>query len=199
MPLNTTLRSKALPIISASFSGSASSTTTPGLQNAQLYPEDFDGILAGAPGIDWLHIVASKGILARRIGWPDLDSSAYVRPEQWKAIVAKQIEMFDPLDGVTDGIIDNPAAHSFDPATMACGTNVLNSSLCLKPQQVASVRAAYEPLANSEGRIVYPGFNLGADTSVFSANQINGTAQLSYTVLQVRAASMSLSFLFANQ
>ncbi|RFN53439.1 putative feruloyl esterase b-2 [Fusarium flagelliforme] len=155
-----------------------------GLQNAQLYPEDFDGILAGAPGIDWLHIVASKGILARRIGWPDLDSDAYVRPEQWKAIVAKQIEMFDPLDGVKDGIIDNPAAHSFDPATMACGTKVLNSSLCLKPQQVASVRAAYEPLANSEGLIVYPGFNLGADTSVFSANQVNGTAQLSYTVLQ---------------
>lgn len=164
-----------------------------GLQNAQLYPEDFDGILAGAPGIDWLHIVASKGILARRIGWPDLESEAYVRPEQWKAIVAKQIEMFDPLDGVKDGIIDNPAAHSFDPATMACGTKLLNSTLCLKPQQVASVRAAYEPLADSEGRIVYPGFNLGADTSVFSANQVNGTAQLTYTVLQVRTKNDTYS------
>ncbi|KAM0490226.1 hypothetical protein ACHAP8_011763 [Fusarium lateritium] len=155
-----------------------------GLQNAQLYPEDFDGILAGAPGIDWLHIVASKGILARRLGWPDLESDAYVRPEQWQAIVAKQIEMLDPLDGVKDGIIDNPAAHAFDPAIMACGTQDLNSSLCLKPQQVASVRAAYEPLADSEGRIIYPGFSLGADTSVFSANQINGTADLTYKVLQ---------------
>ncbi|RGP77808.1 feruloyl esterase b-2 [Fusarium longipes] len=155
-----------------------------GLQNAQLYPEDFDGILAGAPGIDWLHIVASKGILARRIGWPDLESDAYVRPEQWKAIIAKQIEMLDPLDGVRDGIIDNPFDHAFDPAIMACGTDLLNSSLCLKPPQVASVRAAYEPLADSQGRIVYPGFALGADTSVFSANQINGAASLTYTVLQ---------------
>ncbi|KAH7234667.1 Tannase/feruloyl esterase [Fusarium redolens] len=155
-----------------------------GLQNAQLYPDDFDGILAGAPGIDWLHIVASKGILARRIGWPDLKSDAYVRPEQWKAIVEKQIEMIDPLDGVEDGIIDNPAAHAFDPAIMACGTGLLNSSLCLKPQQVTSVRAAYEPLADSEGSIVYPGFALGADTSVFSANQVNGTAELNYKVLQ---------------
>ncbi|CCT75812.1 related to feruloyl esterase B precursor [Fusarium fujikuroi IMI 58289] len=155
-----------------------------GLQNAQLYPDDFDGILAGAPGIDWLHIVASKGILARRIGWPDLTSDAYVRPEQWKAIVAKQIELLDPLDGVEDGIIDNPAAHAIDPVIMACGTGLFNSSICLKPQQVASVRAAYEPLADSEGNIVYPGFALGADTSVFSANQVNGTADLNYKVLQ---------------
>ncbi|KAK2925987.1 Tannase/feruloyl esterase [Fusarium oxysporum f. sp. vasinfectum] len=155
-----------------------------GLQNAQLYPDDFDGILAGAPGIDWLHIVASKGILARRIGWPGLSSDAYVRPEQWKAIVAKQIELLDPLDGVEDGIIDNPAAHAFDPVIMACGTGLLNSSLCLKPKQVASARAAYEPVADSEGNIVYPGFALGADTSVFSANQINGTAELNYKVLQ---------------
>lgn len=53
-----------------------------GFQNAHLYPEDFDGMLLGSPGVDWLHIVASKGILARRIGWPNLNSSEYVRPEQ---------------------------------------------------------------------------------------------------------------------
>ncbi|KAG5799184.1 hypothetical protein H9Q69_001816 [Fusarium xylarioides] len=155
-----------------------------GPQNAQLYPDDFDGILAGAPGIDWLHIVASEGILARRIGWPDLTSEAYVRPEQWKAIVAKQIELLDPLDGVEDGIIDNPPAHALDPVIMACGNGLLNSSFCLKPRQVASVRTAYEPLADSEGNIVYPGFALGADTSVFSANQVNGAAELNYKVLQ---------------
>ncbi|KAH7038404.1 Tannase/feruloyl esterase [Microdochium trichocladiopsis] len=154
-----------------------------GLQNAQLYPADFDGVLAGAPGIDWLHIVASKGILARRIGWPDLTSSAYVRPEQWRAIVAHQIALFDPLDGLADGIIDDPARFRYDPALAACGGTALNSSLCLEPDQVAAVRAAYEPLTDGSGAIVYPGFSVGADTSVFSANQLNGTARLSYRVL----------------
>ncbi|KXJ85325.1 Tannase/feruloyl esterase [Microdochium bolleyi] len=154
-----------------------------GLQNAQLYPEDFDGILAGSPAQDWLHIVASKGILARRIGWPDLNSSAYVRPEQWKAIVDHQIALFDPLDGVVDGIIDDPTQFRYDPALAACEGSAFNSSVCLEPKQVESVRAAYEPLANGRGEIVYPGFGLGADTSVFSANQINGTAQLTYRVL----------------
>lgn len=110
--------------------------------------------------------MTSKGILARRIGWPDLTSDAYVRPERWKVIVAKQIERLDPLDGVEDGIIDNPSAHAFDPVIMACGTGLLNSSLCLKPRQVESVRDAYEPLADSEGNVVYPGFALGADITM---------------------------------
>lgn len=156
-----------------------------GLQTAHLYPEDFDGIVVGAPGVDWLHVVSSKGLLARRIGWPDINSSAYVRPEQWPAIVAKQIELLDPLDGVTDGIIDDPTKYDFDPAILACGTGLLNSSTCLAPQQIASVRAAYQPVADSEGRIVYPSFHLGAATDVFSNNQKDGAAELSYTIIQV--------------
>jgi hypothetical protein len=77
-------------------------------QTAMLYPDDFDGILAGSPGVDWLHIVSSKGILAHRIGWPDIHSSAYVREDQWTAIIEQQIRLFDSLDGVKDGIIDDP-------------------------------------------------------------------------------------------
>lgn len=159
-----------------------------GFSTAMIYPDDFDGVLNGSPGIDWLHIVASKGILARRIGWPNLNSSAYVRPEQWKAIQAEQIKKFDPLDGVTDGIIDDPTQFRFDPMSLACGTGVLNDSFCLNAEQVTSVTAAYQPLANGAGEIVYPSFELGSDTSVFSANQVNGTAQLSYTILQVFVA-----------
>ncbi|KAI1381288.1 tannase and feruloyl esterase [Hypoxylon crocopeplum] len=155
-----------------------------GFQNAHLYPEDFDGLLLGSPGIDWLHIVASKGILARRIGWPDLKSSAYVRPEQWTAIVEAQIRQLDPLDGVIDGVIDEPTKHRFDSASLACGTGLLNSSMCLTPQQVESVRKAYEPIASTSGQIVYPAFELGSKTDVFSENQENGTAKLSYTILQ---------------
>jgi len=154
-----------------------------GLQNAQLFPDDFDGVLAGAPAVDWLRIVASKPILARRTGWPDLESSSYVRPEQWRAIVKHQIALFDPIDGVTDGVIDDPLLFRYDPTLAACGfSSTFNSSLCLTPDQVASVRAVYEPLVNGSGAIVYPSFAVGADTSVFSANQVGGTAQLSYRV-----------------
>lgn len=162
-----------------------------GFQTTQMYPEDFDGVLLGAPAVDWLHIVASKGILAGRIGWPHFNSSSYVRPEQWPAVVAKQIEMFDALDGVEDGMIDNPSDYSFDPEVLACGTGALNSSLCLTPGQVLSVKAAYGPLTDAEGRIVYPSFDIGANTNVFSENQVNGT-ELQYRVLDVSNPSPNL-------
>ncbi|KAH7304709.1 Tannase/feruloyl esterase [Stachybotrys elegans] len=153
-----------------------------GFQTAQMFPDDFDGILVGAPAVDWLRIVASKAVLAGRIGWPNFDSQAYVRPEQWPAIVAKQIELFDALDGVKDGIIDNPTDFRFDASLLACGTGILNNSLCLTGEQVLSVNKAYEPLADTTGRIVYPPFEIGSNTAVFSQNQMNGT-ELAYRVL----------------
>ncbi|KAF1936496.1 tannase and feruloyl esterase [Clathrospora elynae] len=155
-----------------------------GFEEAILYPEDFDGILMGSMGVDWLHIVASKAILAHRLGWPDLSSPSFVSAAQWSAIVAAQITLLDPLDGVTDGIIDNPTLHNFDPSILACGTNILNSSVCLTAAQVNTVRKIYQPLTNSSGNIVYPSFELGVPTSVFSNNTkaVNGTTvpQLNY-------------------
>jgi feruloyl esterase len=159
-----------------------------GYEEAILYPDDFDGILMGSIGVDWLHVVASKGILPHRMGWPDLSSPSYVSAKQWAAIVAAQLAVLDPFDGVKDGIIDNPTLHSFDPEMLACGTGVLNSSTCLTAAQANSVRNIYQPLANGEGEIVYPSFELGIDTSVFSANtaSVNGTIvpQLRYPYLQ---------------
>ncbi|KAF2101981.1 tannase and feruloyl esterase [Rhizodiscina lignyota] len=155
-----------------------------GFSTAVNYPDDFNGLLLGSPGIDWLHIVSSKGLLARRIGWPYINSTRYVTDAQFQAIAAKQIELFDPLDGVTDGIIDQPTELRFDPQILSCGTGVLNDSFCLNAEQVESVRAAYEPIADESGNIVYPSFELGSNTGVFSANQVNGTPQLTYTILQ---------------
>ncbi|CAG9939827.1 unnamed protein product [Clonostachys rosea f. rosea IK726] len=154
------------------------------LQEAAMYEDDFDGILAGAPGVDWLKIVASKAILARRIGWPDLNSSAYVRPEQWQAIAAKQIELFDGLDGEKDGIIDAPQNIPFDPALLACGTGALGQDLCLHPDQVQSVEKAYQPLTNGAGEIIYPPFIIGASTGVFSNNQKDGKPILNYSLVR---------------
>lgn len=157
-----------------------------GFGAVHYYPDDFDGLLLGSPGIDWLRIVSSKGLLARRVGWPDINSSAYVSNAQFHAIAAKHIEILDPLDGVTDGIIDEPTKQRVDRQIVACGTGVLNDSLCLKAKQVKSVRGAYEPIADEHGNTIYPSFELGSDPSIFSSNQVNGTPQLTYTILQVR-------------
>ncbi|KAF4918896.1 putative feruloyl esterase B-2 [Colletotrichum viniferum] len=148
-----------------------------------MFPGDFDGVLVGAPGVDWLRIVASKGILARRIGWPDIGSEGYVKNEVWEEVV-RQVEMFDAADGVEDGIEDEPGRHVFDPAVMACKEGEEEGEVCLGPEQVESVRRAYEPIQDSEGSVVYPAFGLGADTGVFSDNIVDGRSELVYTILQ---------------
>lgn len=155
-------------------------------QAALLYPNDFDGVLAGSPGVDWLRIVSSKGVLARRIGWPDIHSDRYVSDQQFQAIAEAQIRLLDPLDGVTNGIIDDPTMYRFDPEILACGAGVLNDSVCLRPAQIDSVRSAYEPLADSSGNIVYPSFELGSNTDVFSQNinSTTGEPDLGYTILE---------------
>lgn len=152
---------------------------------ALWYPDDFDGILAGSPGINWLRIVAERGILARRIGWPDINSTHYVREDQWKAIQAAQIALFDGVDGVKDGVIDDPTAFRFNPEALRCGTGVLNESVCLTNEQVPLVRAAYQPLVNGTGSIVYPPFEIGAPTDAWTNNIVNGRPQLNEKILQV--------------
>ena len=158
-----------------------------GFSSAMLYPDDFDGMLLGAPGVNWLRVVASKGILARRSGWPNVNSSAYIRAEQWDAIIETQIKMFDAFDGVADGIIDNPSQFSFDPETVACGSSpgILNDSLCLVPEQVNALRRTYEPIANTAGQIIFPSFEVGVSPEQFTVTRGNGDVRLEYSTLQV--------------
>lgn len=130
-----------------------------------IYPSDFDGILAGSPGVEWFSIVASYALLARRSGWPDIESPSYVSAAQWEAIVQAQIALLDGLDGIEDGIIDQPYMYTFDANLLRCGGGVLNDSVCLSPQQVLPVRSVYDPVLNSTGQLAMPAWGIGADTS----------------------------------
>ncbi|KAL8418484.1 hypothetical protein RB594_001901 [Gaeumannomyces avenae] len=158
-----------------------------GFMNALMYPSDFDGVVAGAAAVSWLNIVASKAVLAQRLGWPNLSDERYVPPSSWRAIEAAMVEHLDPLDGVTDGVIDNPHAQSFNFSLLQCGPDsLLDQNTCLTGAQAAAVAHVYEPVVSpASGLEVLPGFDLGANTNVFSANQSPrpGAAGLAYRVL----------------
>lgn len=163
-----------------------------GIKEATMYPDDFDGILAGSPGVHWFTIVSAYALMARRSGWPDIDSTSYVHQAQWEAIVAAQIRLLDPLDGVIDGVIDQAYMYNFDAELLRCGGGLLNDSVCLSPDQVASVRAAYEPISTSHGQFAFPSWGLGADTSSWSANVVNGTPSID-SIIEVRLLLLSQS------
>ncbi|KAF7365638.1 Carboxylic ester hydrolase [Mycena venus] len=86
-----------------------------GLQAALKFPADFDGIVTGAPAVDWNHLMGWLGMLAHYMGATNLDSTAtvntspkFIPPELWGVISAEILRQCDFLDGVRDGIITEP-------------------------------------------------------------------------------------------
>ncbi len=126
------------------------------LMEAQRYPKDYDGILAGAPANFWTHAVIWAHALA-----PALDHGGYIPSAKIAAIARAVNAACDARDGVTDGILNDPRACHFDPATLLCKKG--DSSQCLTPPQVSVLKALYAGPHDAKGRALYPGFLPGAE------------------------------------
>lgn len=120
------------------------------LMEAQRYPDDFDGIAAGAPANDL--IVQNTFHHA----WP---AAANTDPKTGKYILlagklplihSAVMKACDSLDGVTDGVIDNPMVCHFDPAVLACAKGQ-STATCLSPQEIAVVRKIHDGATDANG------------------------------------------------
>ncbi|KAJ7135898.1 tannase and feruloyl esterase [Mycena epipterygia] len=133
-----------------------------GTQTALKYPEDFDGIIAGAPATDFNHIIHWMGMLARYIGAPNPSSSpAFIPSDLWKIVAAEILNQCDGIDGVVDGIITEPDACDFRPEALVCQGE--NSDKCLTPPQIEALRKIYSPLYGDRGDLIYPRYDPGAE------------------------------------
>jgi feruloyl esterase len=120
------------------------------LMEAQRYPEDFNGILAGAPANDWSHLFAS-------FAWNELALSKQRIPiEKLPAIQRAVLAACDAGDGVKDGLVSNPLACHFDPAVLAC--KGADAKDCLSPGQLDTLKALYAgPKSPRTGEQLFPG------------------------------------------
>src|SRR6187399_972907 len=87
------------------------------LMEAQRFPEDFHGILAGAPANNWSHLFTAfvwneRALLAT--------PESAIPPAKLPVIQRAVMAACDRLDGVVDGLIENPRACRFDPAVLVC-------------------------------------------------------------------------------
>jgi len=135
-----------------------------GLTEAQRYPDDFQGIIAGSPAINWNHL-QTRGL------WDSLallaTPESYIPPAKLPILQNAAIAACDTLDGDKDGFIENPAACHFDPATVQCKGD--EASDCLTAAQVAAAKKIYEPLKNPRtGALIEAGFSPGNEA--FPAN-----------------------------
>jgi feruloyl esterase len=129
-----------------------------GLMEAQRYPEDFDGIIAGAPANNQTQLCAWRLAVEAKI----LQEPASVVPRAKLTLVNTAVlAACDALDGVVDGLLTDPHQCRFDPATLLCRSG--DGDDCLTAPQVAAVKMGYTAL-NRKGDLIYPGLVPGGET-----------------------------------
>lgn len=126
-----------------------------GLMEAQRYPDDFDGIIAGAPANLWS---ALNGIFQPWVIGANTapDGGYLITPDKVPALHRAAIVACDAIDGLEDGIIADPRACDFDPGVIECPAGADRAD-CLTADQVAAARKIYAAPTGPDGRALYPG------------------------------------------
>ena len=130
------------------------------LMEAQRYPEDYDGILAGAPANDWTALLSTAVWHTQAL---TLDPASFIPPDRIPAIAAAVNQACDAGDGVTDGILTDPRQCRFDPASMQCRSGQPPAT-CLTEPQIVALRKIYQGPRDAAGRQLFPGYLPGAET-----------------------------------
>jgi feruloyl esterase len=138
------------------------------LMSAQRYPNDFDGIIAGDAGNNraTLNLAFLWNYLANHR--PHDDSRPILTVEKLRLINRAVVARCDRLDGVADGVINDPRLCRFDLATLQCAEG--HSADCLTPLEIAAARKIYAgPKDARTGKAIYPGYPFGAEGVMASA------------------------------
>ena len=129
------------------------------LMEAQRYPEDYDGILAGAPANYWTRLVTMAAADTQAL---TEDAASFIPAAKISAIAAAVSAACDAKDGVKDGILNDPRECKFDPATIECKAGE-DTERCLTAGQLASLKKIYAGLTDSRGNVLFPGYLPGAE------------------------------------
>ena len=128
------------------------------LMEAQRFPEDYDGILAGAPANFWTHLLTKALADAQTT---TLDPASYIPASKLPAIAQAVNAACDAQDGVADGILNDPRQCRFDPAAMLCKES--DSEECLTAAQVTALKKLYAGPRDAQGHEIFPGYLPGAE------------------------------------
>ncbi len=143
----------AAPVKHAYFDG-CSTGGRMAMMEAERYPTDYDGIIAGDPNMDYhggmLRLVVQKVALS--------SPAAYLPQSLLVAIDKKITERCDALDGATDGLVQNPAACPVHAEDLVCRPG--ETADCLTPEQARVLHAYSTPLRDRRGHVLFPGWAL---------------------------------------
>ncbi|KAI5452824.1 hypothetical protein NCC49_006364 [Naganishia albida] len=129
-----------------------------GIKAMNAFPEDYDGLILGAPANPFGHVMpwmARQSQLVRPVGSP-----SWISEDMWRLIHDEAIRQCDTIDGVKDGIISNPEDCPFRPETLACRPDT--STSCLTPTQLTTLARLYSPYLVNDA-LLSSGFVPGAE------------------------------------
>jgi feruloyl esterase len=141
-----------------SYFSSCSNGGRQALMEAQRYPGDYDGIIAGAPANYWTHLLSAavSGVVATLA-----EPASYIPKSKLPAIQAAALAQCDGADGVKDRVIENPLACRFDPAPLLCKAE--ESDSCLTVHQLTALKKIYRGLTSNKGEPIFPGLSPGGE------------------------------------
>jgi feruloyl esterase len=113
------------------------------LMEAQRFPDDFDGIVAGSPGLNWIGRATQAIWIAQA---SHKDESSYIPHSKYAMVHRAVLEACDAADGVADGVLNDPTKCKFDPAALRCKDS--DGPNCLTSPQVAAAQAFYSAVIN---------------------------------------------------
>jgi feruloyl esterase len=124
---------------------------------AQRYPADFDGIIAGDPANNWTHHYIGGHL------WTALamDGDSYIPANKVHILADAVNNQCDALDGIKDGVLNDPRRCQFNPETLLC--KGADTAECLTGAQVAGVKKLWAGLRTAEGQVIYPGLVPGGE------------------------------------
>ncbi|HEY6332936.1 MAG TPA: tannase/feruloyl esterase family alpha/beta hydrolase [Blastocatellia bacterium] len=129
------------------------------LMEAERYPNDFVGIIAGAPANFWTHLVTGAIWNAQAlVETPD----SFIPPAKLPAIQKAVLAACDGLDGVNDQLIEDPRVCKFDPEVLKCKGE--DSNECLTEPQIQALKKIYSGARNPRtGEQIMPGYSPGTE------------------------------------
>ena len=144
-----------------SYFNSCSNGGRQALMEAQRYPADYDGIVAGAPANYWTHLMAGGAYAESMLL---ADSANYISSKKLPAIEAAALAACDAIDGVKDGVIDDPRQCHFNPEVLLC--KGAETDECLTEPQIVTLKKIYGGPHDSKGHAIFPGYAIGGQSGI---------------------------------
>jgi feruloyl esterase len=139
-----------------SYFSSCSNGGRQALMEAQRYPGDYDGIIAGAPANNWTALLVNAMAMTQAA-----TGDAYIPASKLRAIQDAALAACDFHDTVKDALIEDPARCRVDPGRLLCGGTETDN--CLTAPQVNALRKIYGGTRSAKGALVSAGYAPGGE------------------------------------